>query len=421
MSKIYAQKKPHETAGVDSAHQAAPAFSNQAMLDLLKAPENVRAKPLSQEMHEKMSQHFGVSLSGVKVFENENLNQLGETAFAHGNEIHVAKGQYAPGTAHGQEVLMHEAAHVVQQGMGLTHGMSGESAALEAQAQAVQAGGSMGNLSGFSMPTATASAPVQGFGRRLLKKLKGLFQKKTPAPQPAPDNNTPKITFNDLAAPAMTKKEQARKEKMLREDAELFQSGSARGNYFMGDYEELSLSDKVRAMRNMAYSYYNDQHRQYVRPSEIEAYSQIAGHTDQSFVDELFRQRVEASNGLEKTRQKYMKKGKSEEEIQARILLSKEGIAFSSIEDLIRDLALLRTDDSGDQVPLRMQQLTSDLKIEHPEQLESLARFTGYFSNIHSNISDNAWIQSHSDTVKKLNKKALKDHAKIASKIKSPK
>lgn len=186
MSKVYAQqKKPHETAGVDSAHQAVPAFSNQAMLDLLKAPENVRAKPLSQEMHEKMSQHFGVSLSGVKVFENENLNQLGETAFAHGNEIHVAKGQYAPGTAHGQEVLMHEAAHVVQQGMGLAHDTGSESAALEAQAQSVQAGGSMGSISGFSMPAATASAPVQGFGRRLLKKLKGIFQKKN-QPQAAP-------------------------------------------------------------------------------------------------------------------------------------------------------------------------------------------------------------------------------------------
>ena len=173
MSKVYAQqKKPHETAGVDSAHQAAPAFSNQAMLDLLKAPEHVQAKPLSQQMNEKMSQHFGVSMNGLKVFENENLNQLGETAFAHGNEIHVAKGQFAPGTAHGQEVLMHEAAHVVQQGMGMAHDTGTESAALEAQAQAVQAGGSMGNISGFSMPTATAAAPVQAFGRRLVRKIK---------------------------------------------------------------------------------------------------------------------------------------------------------------------------------------------------------------------------------------------------------
>lgn len=207
MSKIYAQqKKPHKTVGTDSVRQPAPAFSNQAMLDLLKAPENVRAKPLSQEMQEKMSQHFGVSLSGIKVFENENLNQLGETAFAHGNEIHVAKGQYAPGTAHGQEVLMHEATHVVQQGMGLAHDTGNESAALEAQAQSVQAGGSMGNISGFSMPTATAAAPVQGFGRTLLKKIKSGWQsfknlfkksnksepaaapqeKEAPAPAPAP-------------------------------------------------------------------------------------------------------------------------------------------------------------------------------------------------------------------------------------------
>ena len=45
MSKIYAQqKKPHEAVGTDSVQQTAPAFSNQAMLDLLKAPENVRAQ-----------------------------------------------------------------------------------------------------------------------------------------------------------------------------------------------------------------------------------------------------------------------------------------------------------------------------------------------------------------------------------------
>ena len=72
---------------------------------------------------------------------------------------------------------MHEAAHVVQQGMGLAHDTGNESAALEAQAQAVQAGGSMGSTAGFSMPTATAAAPVQGFGRRLVKKIKGLFSK----------------------------------------------------------------------------------------------------------------------------------------------------------------------------------------------------------------------------------------------------
>lgn len=209
MSKIYAQKKLHEAAGVDSTHQTAPAFSNQAMLDILKSPENVRAKPLSQEMNERMSQHFGVSLSGVKVFENENLNQLGETAFAHGNEIHVAKGQYAPGTAQGQALLMHEAAHVVQQGMGLAHSAGEESAALEAQAQSVQAGDSMGNISGFSMPVATSSAPIQGSGGRIRgaikrgwQKFKNLFSRSkqtntapaaqpTPAPAPAREESLP--------------------------------------------------------------------------------------------------------------------------------------------------------------------------------------------------------------------------------------
>ena len=173
MSRIYTQqKRPHKVTGVDSAQQSAPAFSNQTMLDILKAPENVRVKPISAEMNDRMSQHFGVSMNGLKVFENENLNQLGETAFAHGNEIHVAKGKFSPETAHGREILMHEAAHVVQQGLGLAHDTSHESIALEAQAQTVQAGGTIGSTAGFSMPVANTAAPVQGFGRRLLKKLK---------------------------------------------------------------------------------------------------------------------------------------------------------------------------------------------------------------------------------------------------------
>lgn len=101
-------------------------IGNQAMLSILGNQEGLSSKTLSGEMTQKMSDQFGVPMEGIKVFENENLNAIGETAFTRGNEIHVAKGKYDPYSEQGQQILLHEAAHVVQQGMGLVHGGGGK-------------------------------------------------------------------------------------------------------------------------------------------------------------------------------------------------------------------------------------------------------------------------------------------------------
>ena len=85
----------------------------------------------------------------------------------------MAKGKYDPYSEQGQQILLHEAAHVVQQGMGLVHGGE-ESPALEAQAQAAQSGEGLSMSGGFTMPVATAASPIQGFGggiRRTLGKM----------------------------------------------------------------------------------------------------------------------------------------------------------------------------------------------------------------------------------------------------------
>lgn len=148
-------------------------IGNQAMLSILGNQEGLSSKTLSGEMAQKMSDQFGVPMEGIKVFENENLNAIGETAFTRGNEIHVAKGKYDPYSEQGQQILLHEAAHVVQQGMGLVHGGE-ESPALEAQAQAAQSGEGLSMSGGFTMPVATAASPIQGFGggiRRTLGKM----------------------------------------------------------------------------------------------------------------------------------------------------------------------------------------------------------------------------------------------------------
>ena len=145
-------------------------IGNQAMLSILGNQEGLSSKTLSGEMAQKMSDQFGVPMEGIKVFENENLNAIGETAYTHGNEIHVAKGKYDPYSEQGQQILLHEAAHVVQQGMGLVHGGE-ESPALEAQAQAAQSGEGLSMSGGFTMPVATSASPIQGFGGGIRKTL----------------------------------------------------------------------------------------------------------------------------------------------------------------------------------------------------------------------------------------------------------
>lgn len=187
----------------DSVRTEAP-LGNQAMLSILGHKEGLSSKTLSDDMMQKISNQFGVPMTGLKLYENENLNAIGETAFAHGNEIHIAKGKYNPYSEQGQQVLMHEAAHVVQQGMGLVHGGE-ESPGLEAQAQAAQGGEGIGMSGGFTMPVATAAAPIQGFGGGIRRKLgkmwggvknffKGLGKSKGGEGSPAPAPQKAKLS-----------------------------------------------------------------------------------------------------------------------------------------------------------------------------------------------------------------------------------
>lgn len=62
----------------------------------------------------------------------------GVEAFTAGQEIHVAPGRYQPDTPHGAHVLLHELAHVAQQGSGKTDNIADPDryAALERQAEA---------------------------------------------------------------------------------------------------------------------------------------------------------------------------------------------------------------------------------------------------------------------------------------------
>ena len=135
-------------------------ISNQAILDQLNTMKSRRREP-SADVNAKLAERFGVQMTGLKIYEDEGLSEMGPNAYARGNEIHFAKGKYNPYSPSGERLLMHEAAHIVQQG---THAVSGDgymrSSQMEAQAENVANGGQI-DVSGFSMPTGSAG-PIQG-------------------------------------------------------------------------------------------------------------------------------------------------------------------------------------------------------------------------------------------------------------------
>ncbi len=115
-------------------------------------------KQLPQEMSDQILARLSVPLPGLKIFEDEGLKELGEQAYARGNEIHIAKGAYSPHTQVGRDVLLHEAAHIVQQGTGQARG----DGLLQDSRLESQADSGFVSTQGFSMPTAAQGAPVQG-------------------------------------------------------------------------------------------------------------------------------------------------------------------------------------------------------------------------------------------------------------------
>ncbi|UII30632.1 DUF4157 domain-containing protein [Fulvivirga ulvae] len=67
----------------------------------------------------KMEGAFNTSFSDVKVHNNSSsATNMGALAYAQGNDIHFAPGQYNPNSTKGQELIGHELTHVVQQRQG---------------------------------------------------------------------------------------------------------------------------------------------------------------------------------------------------------------------------------------------------------------------------------------------------------------
>jgi len=76
--------------------------------------------PLPDEIRQKMEQQFGKDFSRVVIHtdmqSDELCKELNARAFAIGNDIYFASGEFNPESERGQELLAHELTHVVQTG-----------------------------------------------------------------------------------------------------------------------------------------------------------------------------------------------------------------------------------------------------------------------------------------------------------------
>lgn len=71
--------------------------------------------PMPVGVQNKMERSFQADFSSVRVHEGDRAAGLGALAYAQGNDLHFAAGQYQPDTQSGQALIGHELAHVVQQ------------------------------------------------------------------------------------------------------------------------------------------------------------------------------------------------------------------------------------------------------------------------------------------------------------------
>jgi hypothetical protein len=73
---------------------------------------------LDDGVADRLSPSLG-DLSDVRVHTDDTADQLNRSvsarAFATGTDVYFAKGEYNPGSAHGDKLIAHELAHVVQQ------------------------------------------------------------------------------------------------------------------------------------------------------------------------------------------------------------------------------------------------------------------------------------------------------------------
>ena len=152
----YAEKKKSPML----TKKQSPQKSSDEMLRSGLSSLHSRPAALSEELGNKIRERCGINPASVKVYRDDGLSGLGQKAYAKGAEIHLSGGVSTSGEE-GQRVILHEAAHIAQQGSRSVAGAVNDDPALEQQADRVAAGEVM--QGSFSVPVNSENAPVQGW------------------------------------------------------------------------------------------------------------------------------------------------------------------------------------------------------------------------------------------------------------------
>lgn len=90
-------------------------FDNSSPSPIQQKAEN----GLPGDINQKLESTLGMDFSGVNIHTNsDQATQMSALAYAQGNDVHFAPGQFKPNTSEGQKLIGHEFAHVVQQAEG---------------------------------------------------------------------------------------------------------------------------------------------------------------------------------------------------------------------------------------------------------------------------------------------------------------
>src|SRR5215831_160474 len=152
----------HAAAGVAGAVGAHEMKGAPAAEPGKVASGKAEAQPLEGGMLQRMGRLFGANFSDVKVFAGSHEATGSTRALARDREIHFREGAYEPNTAHGESVIAHELAHLVQLGGG--QGKAGERKDLEREADSAAGLVSRGEFAPvmFAAPSGTAYAYSDG-------------------------------------------------------------------------------------------------------------------------------------------------------------------------------------------------------------------------------------------------------------------
>ena len=141
-------------------------------------PHEGRKLSLDAAMSSRMQEQFGIRMDQVELRESSQPAEMDAKAFAKGNVVQFAPGQFRPDTEHGQQLIQHELAHVAQQARG---GVRADVEGLNVNAdEGLEHQADLGNVSaGAGAPVSVGglnaeAAPVQGlFGgiKRFFKKV----------------------------------------------------------------------------------------------------------------------------------------------------------------------------------------------------------------------------------------------------------